>query len=114
MDNTLNSFDSFATLEASGKKYWYHSLQAFAKSTRIDLSRIPFSLKILIENLLRREDGVTVRKEDIIALARWEPAALPDREIQFMPARVLLQDFTGVPAVADLGRGITTRKIMLL
>ncbi|KAA0888316.1 aconitate hydratase AcnA [Oryzomonas rubra] len=102
MGNTRNSFDSLVTLEVSGKKYRYHSLQAFAKSARIDLSRIPFSLKILLENLLRREDGVTVRKADIEALARWEPTALPDREIQFMPARVLLQDFTGVPAVADL------------
>ena len=102
MGNILNSFDSLVTLEVNGKKYRYHSLQAFAKSTRIDLSRIPFSLKILLENLLRREDGVTVKKEDIMALARWEPAALPDKEIQFMPARVLLQDFTGVPAVADL------------
>lgn len=102
MENGPNSFDSIVTLEVSGKKYRYHSLQAFAKSARIDLSRIPFSLKILLENLLRREDGVTVRKGDVEALAQWEPAALPDREIQFMPARVLLQDFTGVPAVADL------------
>ena len=62
MDNTLNSFDSLVTLEVSDKKYRYQSLQAFAKSARIDLSRIPFSLKILLENLLRREDGVTVRK----------------------------------------------------
>lgn len=102
MGSTLNSFDSLVTLEVNGKSYRYHSLPAFAKYARIDLSRIPFSLKILLENLLRREDGVTVRKEDIMAIARWEPAALPDKEIQFMPARVLLQDFTGVPAVADL------------
>ena len=102
MGNTLNSFDSLVTLEVNGKEYRYHSLSAFAKSARMDLSRLPFSLKILLENLLRREDGVTVSKEDIEALAQWDPAALPDREIQFMPARVLLQDFTGVPAVADL------------
>lgn len=102
MGNTLNSFDSLVTLEVNGKKYRYHSLPAFAKSAHIDLSQLPFSLKILLENLLRREDGITVRKEDIEALAQWDPAALPDREIQFMPARVLLQDFTGVPAVADL------------
>lgn len=102
MGNALNSFGSVTTLAVGGKTYRYHSLKAFAKSIRADISRIPFSLKILLENLLRREDGVTVRKEDIEALARWEPAALPEREIQFMPARVLLQDFTGVPAVADL------------
>ena len=102
MGSVLNSFGSLATLTVGGKKYRYHSLKSFADSVRIDLSRLPFSLKILLENLLRREDGVTVRKKDIEALARWESATLPDREIQFMPARVLLQDFTGVPAVADL------------
>ena len=102
MGNALNSFGSLAILEVGDKKYRYHSLKAFAESARTDISRLPFSLKILLENLLRREDGVAVRREDIEALARWEPAALPDREIQFMPARVLLQDFTGVPAVADL------------
>ena len=102
MGKALNSFGSLATIEVGGTPYRYHSLQAFAKSSRTDLSRIPFSLKILLENLLRREDGVVVRKEDMEALARWEPTAVPDREIQFTPARVLLQDFTGVPAIADL------------
>lgn len=102
MEKALNSFDSLATLEVNGKKYRYHSLKAFAESARTDISRLPFSLKILLENLLRREDGVTVRKEDIEALARWDPEGFPDREIQFTPARVLLQDFTGVPAVVDL------------
>lgn len=94
MDNSLNSFDSLVNLEVSGKIYRFHSLQAFARSARMNLARLPFSLKILLENLLRREDGVTVRKEDILALARWEPAATPDREIQFMPARVLLHSYT--------------------
>ncbi len=102
MGSTLNSFGSLATLSVAGKKYRYHSLKAFAETARADITRLPYSLKILLENLLRREDGVTVKKEDILALARWDPAALPEREIQFMPARVLLQDFTGVPAVADL------------
>jgi aconitate hydratase len=102
MGNELNSFGSLATLTVDGKKYQYHSLQALAKSLHVDLSQIPFSLQILLENLLRREDGVTVRKEDIEAVARWDPVAVSDREIQFVPARVLLQDFTGVPAVADL------------
>lgn len=102
MGSVLNSFGSLATLVVGDKKYQYHSLNAFAESSGADISRLPFSLKILLENLLRREDGVTVRKGDIEALARWDPAAVPDREVQFMPARVLLQDFTGVPAVADL------------
>ena len=65
-------------------------------------SRLPFSLKILLENLLRHEDGVTVTADDIKALAGWDPKAEPDREIAFRPSRVLLQDFTGVPAVVDL------------
>ena len=100
--STLNSFDSEQILLIAGKAYHYCSLSAFAASSGKDISKLPFSLKILLENLLRREDGVTVRREDIEALADWDPLATPDREIQFMPARVLLQDFTGVPAVADL------------
>jgi aconitate hydratase len=98
----LNSFDSEQSLLVAGKIYRYFSLSAFAKKSGKDISRLPFSLKILLENLLRREDGITVKREDIEALADWDPLATPDREIQFMPARVLLQDFTGVPAVADL------------
>ena len=66
------------------------------------MSRLPFSLKVLLENLLRHEDGVTVTADDIRGLARWDPKAEPDREIAFRPSRVLLQDFTGVPAVVDL------------
>ncbi|MBI4543592.1 MAG: aconitate hydratase, partial [Gemmatimonadetes bacterium] len=68
----------------------------------LPVSRLPYSLRVLLENLLRHEDGVTVTAEDIEALALWEPGAVPDREIAFMPARVILQDFTGVPAVVDL------------
>ncbi|GFO61707.1 aconitate hydratase [Geomonas silvestris] len=98
----LNSFDTERSLLVGGVVHRYYSLTAFAKNSGRDLSRLPFSLKILLENLLRREDGVTVKREDIEALADWDPKAAPDREIQFMPARVLLQDFTGVPAVADL------------
>ncbi len=98
----MNSFGSLATLVVRGRKYRYHSLKAFAETSGTDITRLPYSLKILLENLLRREDGATVTKDDIEALARWAPASVPDREIQFMPARVLLQDFTGVPAVADL------------
>jgi len=99
---SLNSFDSEQSLLVAGKIYRYFSLSAFAKKSGKDISRLPFSLKILLENLLRREDGITVKREDIEALADWDSLATPDREIQFMPARVLLQDFTGVPAVADL------------
>lgn len=98
----LNSFGTHATLAVGGKTYHYHSLAALGKAGIGDISRLPFSLKILLENLLRHEDGVAVKKADIEALAKWNPTAEPDKEIFFMPARVLLQDFTGVPAVADL------------
>ena len=98
----INSFGTQSTLNAGGKSYRYHSLKTFAKVSGTDLALLPFSLKILLENLLRHEDGLAVKKGDIEALAKWNAKAEPDTEIQFMPARVLLQDFTGVPAVADL------------
>src|SRR4051812_43072973 len=98
----LNSFKTATSGKAGDKSYRYHSLKAFAKASGTDLAKLPFSLKILLENLLRHEDGVTVKKQDVEALARWDAKSAPDTEIQFMPARVLLQDFTGVPAVADL------------
>ena len=106
-----NSFGTHSTLEVNGKQYHFHSLKAFAQTTKTDLARLPFSLKILLENLLRHEDGITVKKKDIEALAHWNAQATPNDEIQFMPARVLLQDFTGVPAVADLAamRGAVKR-----
>ena len=91
----LNSFGTRSTLSVAGKTYTYHSLKKIPNT-------LPYSLKILLENLLRYEDGVVVKKKDIEALTKWNPKAEPDYEIQFMPARVLLQDFTGVPAVADL------------
>lgn len=100
--NTPDSFGSRAILAVGRSRYNYHSLPKFAESFRADISRLPYSIKILLENLLRREDGVTVKRDDIVALGHWHPRTLPDREIQFMPARVLLQDFTGVPAIADL------------
>jgi aconitate hydratase len=98
----INSFKTRANLTINSKKWNYHSLPGFAKSSGTDISKLPFSLKILLENLLRHEDGFAVKKKDIEALAHWDPKAEPNAEIQFMPARVLLQDFTGVPAVADL------------
>ena len=95
--------DSFATrsrLDVGGRSFTYASLPTLGK--RFDLSHLPYSMKILLENLLRHEDGVTVLPEHIEAVARWDPKAEPDTEIAFMPARVILQDFTGVPCVVDL------------
>ncbi len=96
--------DSFSTrdrLEVNGKTYAYASLEKLGR--QFDLSRLPYSMKILLENLLRHEDGgATVGREHIEAVARWDAKAEPDTEIAFMPARVVLQDFTGVPCVVDL------------
>jgi aconitate hydratase len=102
VSKNLNSFGTLSSLTVNGKKYQYHSLKAFASAKVGNLDQLPFSLKILLENLLRHEDGIAVKKKDIEALAKWDAKAIPNDEIQFMPARVLLQDFTGVPAVADL------------
>src|SRR5262245_37109279 len=96
--------DTFGTLStlASGSGSWrIHRLEALEKRG-FSVSRLPFALRILLENLLRCEDGFAVTAEQIESLARWDPAADPSREIAFTPARVLLQDFTGVPAVVDL------------
>ena len=95
-----DSFKTRTTLNVANKKFEIYSLPELGK--KHDISRLPYSLKILLENLLRCEDGVNVSKEDIIALAHWDPKAEPDQEIAFTPARVLMQDFTGVPAVVDL------------
>jgi aconitate hydratase len=96
-----SSFDALATLEVDGKSYRYFRLDALA-SAGFDLAKLPFSLKILLENLLRNEDGVTVTADDVRACASWDPSDEPNTEIAFRPSRVLLQDFTGVPAVVDL------------
>jgi len=96
-----DSFGSRATLEVGGRSYEIHRLDALTKKG-LPVERLPYSIKILLENLLRTEDGRTVKAEDVEAVARWEPRAEPNREIQFTPSRVLLQDFTGVPAVVDL------------
>jgi aconitate hydratase len=98
----LNSFDSRATLKSGSKFHTIFRLPALS-ARGFDLGRLPFSLKILLENLLRREDGVNVTAGDIEFLAKWDAKAEPSREIAYMPARVLMQDFTGVPAVVDLG-----------
>jgi aconitate hydratase len=96
-----NSFGSRATLKAGAGTYEIHRLDALEKRG-LPVARLPYSLKILLENLLRLEDGRVVRAEDVEKLVRWDAAKTPDEEISFMPARVLLQDFTGVPAVVDL------------
>ncbi len=97
----MNSFASRATLKSGNNSYTIYRLPALA-ARGFNLSRLPFSLKILLENLLRREDGVNVTAADIEFLANWDAKAEPSREIAYMPARVLMQDFTGVPAVVDL------------
>ena len=94
-----NSFNAAATLTSGSQKVNYFRLKALADT---NLARLPFSLRILLENLLRCEDGKTVTADDIRFLADWDPRAEPSREIAYMPARVLMQDFTGVPAIVDL------------
>ena len=98
-----DSFHSAATLTRGATAVHFFRLQSLAESNHsIELARLPYSLRILLENLLRHEDGRTVTADDIRFLANWDPRAEPSREIAFMPARVLMQDFTGVPAIVDL------------
>ena len=97
-----DSFSAQQVLRVGGEEYLYYSLPAATAAGAGDASRLPVSLKILLENLLRCEDGSTVRREDIEALANAASDPAPTREISFRPARVLMQDFTGVPGVADL------------
>jgi len=97
----MNSFSSTAVLTSGNRSYTFYRLPALA-ARGFNLARLPFSLKILLENLLRREDGKNVTAADIEFLANWDAKAEPSREIAYMPARVLMQDFTGVPAVVDL------------
>ena len=99
--SSLDSLNTLATLKVDDKTYHYFSLPLAARSLG-DLSRLPMSLKVLLENLLRWEDGKTVTAPDLKALAAWLKERRSDREIQYRPARVLMQDFTGVPAVVDL------------
>ena len=102
MNQHANSLNALERLEVAGRSYTYFRLDAVERAGLTKLSRLPFSLKILLENLLRFEDGRSVTKDDIEALARWNPRSAPENEIAFRPARVLLQDFTGVPCVVDL------------
>src|SRR5579883_1534732 len=97
----MNSFGARSTLRVGNREYEIYRLDALdKKGTRT--THLPFSLRILLENLLRTEDGRNVRRDDILALASWSPTSIPTQEIAFTPARVLMQDFTGVPAVVDL------------
>ena len=102
MTRSLDTFKSRRTLTAGGKTYAYFSLTAAEKNGLKGISRLPYSLKVLLENLLRHEDGKTVTADDIRAVAGWLDDKSSDREIAFRPARVLMQDLTGVPAVVDL------------
>jgi aconitate hydratase len=95
-----NSFGAQGELTVGERSYEIFRLDAL--QSEYDVARLPFSLKVLLENLLRNEDGESIRAQDIEALARWDPGAEPSQEIAFTPARVLMQDFTGVPAVVDL------------
>ncbi|MEJ0042932.1 MAG: aconitase family protein [Rhizomicrobium sp.] len=99
---SLNSFKSRRTMTVGGKTYAYFSLAAAEKNGLKGASRLPYSLKVLLENLLRYEDGKTVTADDIKAVVGWLDKKRSDREIAFRPARVLMQDLTGVPAVVDL------------
>jgi aconitate hydratase len=109
MTSSVNSFGTKSTLEVGGRSLTYYSLQAESLKP-FGVERLPYSIKVLLENLLRHEDGVKVTAEDIESLARWaeapsrhgESAGDDAREIAFTPARVLMQDLTGVPAVVDL------------
>ncbi len=110
MSNTThpNSFHSAATLKSGAQTVNYYNLHAL----KGNLARLPYSLRILLENLLRHEDGKTVTADDITFLANWDAKAEPSREIAYMPARVLMQDFTGVPAVVDLAAMRDAMKVL--
>jgi aconitate hydratase len=100
---SLDSFKSRKSITAGGKTYAYYSLKTAEKNGLAGISKLPFSMKVLLENLLRHEDGRSVKKDDIKAVAHWlRDKGAEEREIAFRPARVLMQDFTGVPAVVDL------------
>src|SRR6201996_5472381 len=97
---SANSFDARAELKVGDRTYEIYRLDAL--QSKFDVARLPFSLKILLENLLRNEDGETITARDVEALAKWNAKEEPSKEIAFTPARVIMQDFTGVPAIVDL------------
>ena len=99
---TKNSFKSLSQISISGKNYKYFSLREAEKNGLEGISKLPKSIKVLLENLLRYEDDLTVNKKQIKAIKKWLTTKKSDTEIAYRPARVLLQDYTGIPAVADL------------
>ena len=99
---SLDSFKCRKTMKVGAKSYVYYSLPLAEKNGLKGISKLPYSMKVLLENLLRNEDGRTVKKEDIVAVSKWLKKRQLEHEIAFRPARVLMQDFTGVPAVVDL------------
>jgi aconitate hydratase len=119
MTNPNDPLGSLATLETSSGTVSYYRLERLVELGVADIGRLPFSIRILIENLLRRLDGEIVTEDDVRDLASWNPGALSPRELAFLPARVLLQDLTGIPVVADLSclraeahrRGIEPQKV---
>ncbi|HEY7802325.1 MAG TPA: aconitase family protein, partial [Dehalococcoidia bacterium] len=102
MPASSDSFHTRTQINVGGREIDIFSLNALERAGAGRVSRLPFSLKILVENLLRCEDGLTVSEGDIRALASWQAASPAEKEIAFRPARVLMQDFTGVPCVVDL------------
>ena len=100
--STANSFDSRSSFTAGGNTYTIYRLAALAEAGIGNVAQLPFSIKVLLESLLRTEDGRSVMRDDVVAAANWDPRQAQAREINFTPARVILQDFTGVPSVVDL------------
>jgi aconitate hydratase len=111
MSKSVDSFCSHSQLKSSNRTYDIYRLSALGKKG-VKLDRLPYSLRILLENLLRQEDGKSVTADDIEFLAKWDPKAEPSREIAYMPARVLMQDFTGVPAIVDLAAMRDAMKVL--
>ncbi len=111
MSKSLDSFGSYSQLKSGSRTYEFYRLSAL-ETKGVKLSRLPYGLRILLENLLRQEDGKSVTADDIEFLAKWDPKAEPSREIAYMPARVLMQDFTGVPAIVDLAAMRDAMKVL--
>src|SRR6204780_3772833 len=101
LNRSLNRFNARSALKVGKKEYEIYRLDALDQQG-ISTKHLPYSLRILLENLLRTEDGRNVKKEDVSSMAAWHKDSKPDKEIAFTPSRVLLQDFTGVPCVVDL------------
>jgi aconitate hydratase len=95
-----NTFGTKGNYKIEGKEYSFHNLHTLEGKYKV--SKLPFSMRILLENLLRTEDGLNIKSTDIEAILKWDPKSKSEHEISFMPARVVLQDFTGVPCVVDL------------